>query len=721
MKNRKTRLVPLALGALLTLAMVVLHGAETPLGESARDAITDVYLRADPLVPGPERAVHIIDVDDASLAEIGQWPWPRTVMADLTERLFDLGALAVGFDGIFPEPERSAAGAPGSSGALAEGDARLAAALGAHATVLSVVGADAGGSPEVKAGIAWTGGDPSAALPVFPGHVGNLPVLTEAASGLGSISLAPSRDGIVRRVPMLSVMGDVMVPSLSAEMLRVAQGAGGYTLRTSQAQGEVSGGTARPVALRIGAATLPLDGAGQMTVRFSQPDRAMFTPAAAILAADGPEPELRDRIENRLVLVGSSAPGLFDIRATPLVSGIPGVTIHADLIEQVLQEDFLTRPDWMTGLERLMILLTGLSLTLCLVFERPIVGLVLMVAWVGGAVLGGLWAFEAKGLLFDPVVPALTGILVFLPGAAAGVVQKERARRAVRARFAHFLPPDLIAQVADDPDHALTPEGAERVLTVMFIDIRGFTTITETMTPSEVVTLVNSYLAEITRTLLAHGATIDKFMGDAVMAFWNAPIELPGHEARAVAASLAVGEAMVRINAGLTARGLPTVTAGTGVNTGPCFVGLMGSSDRLSYTCIGDSVNLAARLEGLTRVYGVPACFGGSSLARLPDGLRAVELDRIAVRGRSQAAPVFAVLREGAAARGFAEALAAAREAYLARDWDKAEARFAGIAALEVPGCDMDRLTETYLTRIAAWRVAPPPPDWDGSVTATSK
>ena len=152
--NRKTRLVPLALGALLTLAMVVLHGAETPLGESARDAITDVYLRADPLVPGPERAVHIIDVDDASLAEIGQWPWPRTVMADLTDRLFDLGALAVGFDGIFPEPERSAAGAPGSSGALADGAARLAAALGAHATVLSVVGADAGGSPEGKAGIA---------------------------------------------------------------------------------------------------------------------------------------------------------------------------------------------------------------------------------------------------------------------------------------------------------------------------------------------------------------------------------------------------------------------------------------------------------------------------------------------------------------------------------------------------------------------------------------
>ncbi|MCR9088060.1 MAG: adenylate/guanylate cyclase domain-containing protein [Rhodobacteraceae bacterium] len=721
MKNRKTRLVPLSLGVLLTLAMVVLHGAATPLGLSARDAITDAYLRADPLEPQADRPVHVIDVDDASLAEIGQWPWPREQLAELTERLFDLGALAVGFDGIFPEPDRSSPPQAGGVGTATEGDALFATALRDHPTVLSVVGADAGGSPPVKAGIAWTGGDPAAALTVFPGHVGNLPVLTDAAHGLGSISLASSRDGIIRRVPMLSVMGNAIVPSLSAEMLRVVQDAGGYTLRTSEAQGETSGGTARPVALRIGAATVPLDGTGQMTVRFSRPEPSLLTPAAAILAPDGPDPGLRARIENRLVLVGSSAPGLFDIRATPLAAGIPGVTIHADIIEQVLQGAFLTRPDWMAGLERLVILLAGLSLTLCLVFERPIIGLALMTAWVGGAVLGGFWAFEARGLLFDPVVPALTGVLIFLPGAAAGVVQKERARRAVRARFAHFLPPDLIAQVADDPDHALTPEGAERVLTVMFIDIRGFSTITEPMTPTEVVTLVNRFLAEITRTLLAHGATIDKFMGDGVMAFWNAPIEAPGHEARAVAATFAVSEALARVNAGLSDLGLPEVSVGVGVNTGPCFVGLMGSSDRLSYTCIGDSVNLAARLEGLTRVYGVPACFGGGALAGLPGDLLAVELDLIAVKGRIKAEPVFAVLPDGETARGFAAALAAARAAYLRQDWDTAEQGFAEIAAITLPGCDLGGLAGAYRTRIAAWRTAPPPPGWDGHATATSK
>lgn len=721
MPSRSNRLVTLLIGLSLTVLMVVVHGLETNIGLSARNAIMDSYLRADPRDPDPDRPVHIIDVDDASLAEIGQWPWPRAVLGQLVDRLFDMGALVVGFDGIFPEPDRASGMRVGGDERVTDNDLLFSIALRKNPTVLSVVGASAGSSPPVKAGIAWTGGDPSAALTTFPGHVGNLPMLTDAAAGIGSISLAQSRDGIVRRVPMLTVMGDAVVPSLSAEMLRVVQGAGGYTLRTTQASGEVSGGTALPVALRIGAATVPLDGTGQIAVHFAPPRADLFTSAAAILAPDGPDPAVRARIENRLVLIGSSAPGLFDIRATPLASGIPGVTIHADVIEQVLQQDFLTRPDWMPGLERLVIALAGISLTLCLIFERPILGLGMMALWVGGAILGGFWAFDARGLIFDPVAPVLTGVLVFLPGAALGVLQKERARRAVRARFAHFLPPDLIAQVADDPNRALTPEGAERVLTVMFIDMRGFSTVTEKMSPNEVVTLVNTFLAEVTRTLLDHGATIDKFMGDAVMAFWNAPIEMPGHEARAVEASFAVTQAMERVNAGLAQEGLPAVGIGAGVNTGACFVGLMGSVDRLSYTCIGDTVNLAARLEGLTRIYGTQACFGGTALAGLPGTMVALELDVIAVKGRSRAEPVYTVLPDSEATRALQQGLAAARRAYLDLDWDGADHGFAELATLMVAACDTTRLSATFRDRIAAYREVPPPENWDGSFVATSK
>ncbi|MEM1362919.1 MAG: adenylate/guanylate cyclase domain-containing protein [Pseudomonadota bacterium] len=720
-QDRKSRLTALVIGLMLTGAMVLLHGAETALGLTARNAITDTYLRAEPRKPDPSAPVHIIDVDDASLAEIGQWPWPRSVLAEMLRRLFDMGALVVGIDGIFPEADRASGIRVGGDAELTDNDLLFSIALGQAPTVLSVVGADAGGSPQVKAGLAWTGGDPVAALNRFPGHVGNLAMLTDAASGLGSISLAPSRDGIVRRVPMLTVMGDSVVPALSAEMLRVVQGAGSYTLRTSEASGEASGGTAHPVALRIGAVTVPLDDIGQMTVRFSRPRDSLFTSAADLLAGDTPDPALREKIENRLILIGSSAPGLFDIRATPLAVGIPGVTIHADIIEQVLQGEFITRPDWMFGLERLLIILAGVSLTLCLAFDRPIIGLGLMTLWIGAVIFGGLWAFDMRGLIFDPVAPALTSVIVFLPGAAAGLFQKERARRAVRARFAHFLPPDLIAQVADDPNRALTPEGAERELTVMFIDMRGFSTVTEKMTPNEVVTLVNTYLAEVTRTLLDHGATIDKFMGDAVMAFWNAPIETPKHQGRAIEAAFAVTEAMVRVNQGLSAAGLPSIGIGAGVNTGPCFVGLMGSTDRLSYTCIGDTVNLAARLEGLTRIYGTQACFGASVLEDLPDTLSAIELDLIAVKGRTQAEPVYAVLEDHADTRALAETLTAARVAYLKRDWQTAEQAFQSLADLSPAHMDTGQLAKTFCQRIEGYRETPPPPDWDGSFIATSK
>lgn len=716
------RLSTWVIGLGLAAAVGAWHAADTTLGGTARNAIHDGYMRLAPRQPDAADPVHIIDIDEAALDMMGQWPWPRSDLAELTRRLYALGALVVGFDVIFPEVDRTS---PSRNPATPEGldyDELFAAALSNGPSVLAVVGAPEGGTPPAKAGLAWTGDDPGAALIRFPGHVGNIDLLTEAASGLGSISLAPSADGLVRRIPMLTVLGGQVTPSLSAEMLRVVQGAGGYVLRTTQGQGEASGGTARPVALRIGAVTVPLDGTGEMTVHYAAPRAGRVTSAAEVLRGSGPDPALSGRIADRLVLIGSSAPGLYDIRATPLAQAVPGVWIHAEALEQIVQGSFLVRPDWMRGLELAAVALAGLLLTWTLARDRPITGLVAMIALIGGGIGGGFWAMQARGLLYDPVPATLAALVVFLPGAAVGVLQKERSRRAIRARFAHFVPADVLAQLVDDPSGTLTPKGAERELTVMFVDMRRFSTVTEKMSPPEVVTLVNAYLAEITRALLAHGATIDKFMGDAVMAFWNAPLDLPDHRARAVRAALALTGARAAINRRLAESGhAGSIDIGVGVNTGPCSVGLMGSEERLSYTCIGDTVNLAARLEGLTRLYGVLACFGGSTLEELPAGLLAVELDVIAVKGRTQAEPVYAVFPADPAAAAFAAALGAARTAMRARDWDAAEAGFSELAATRLAELDAGTLAATYLDRIAHHRVVPPPEDWDGSFVAGFK
>jgi adenylate cyclase len=268
----------------------------------------------------------------------------------------------------------------------------------------------------------------------------------------------------------------------------------------------------------------------------------------------------------------------------------------------------------------------------------------------------------------------------------------------------------------------LTPEGAERDLTVMFVDMRGFSTLTEGMAPDRVVTLVNTFLSAVAEALVDHGATIDKFMGDAVMAFWNAPIAREDHAAAALGALSAVNDAAEQANFYLTSQNLPRINLGVGLNTGPASVGLMGSRDRLSYTCIGDSVNLAARLEGLTRIYGTRNCVGPATVAACPDHLIAVGLDLIAVKGFATAVEVSTVLpRASDGAEAFAEAMRTARAAYVARDWTGAAAGFGRVAKLNAPFCNTAVLAQLYLDRIAEYRKTPPPQDWAGAFVATSK
>ncbi|MCU4653315.1 adenylate/guanylate cyclase domain-containing protein [Roseibacterium sp. SDUM158016] len=729
------RRLTLALGLSMTALLVALTVLAPPILERARDAVFDSYQRASPRPYDPAAPVHIIDIDEAALDAYGQWPWPRSYLAAMTDRLFEHGAAAVGYDVLFAEPDRTSPERiaeswtrfrPGIPPVLPDlglppHDLVFAQAIEGRPVVLSVSGAAEGEVPLPKAGVAVTGDWP-AGLTAFPGAIVNLPGLTAAAAGLGTISLGRTADGVTRTVPMVTMIGDTPMPSLAAELLRVAQGAGGHLLRTSEASGEVSGGTVAAVAMRTGALSFPVEADGRFRIHFAGYTPERVTPVGRVLEAEGIDPDLQARVAGRIVLVGSSAQGLFDIRTTPLDGAIAGVTLHAEIIEQIVEGDFLSRPDWMPGLELLLVVLTGLTLTALQMRERPVLGVAAAAILAGGVVLGGTLAFRHAGVLFDPVMPALTALAVFLPGTTLGFLAKERARRAIRARFAYFLPPSLIGRIEANPEAALTPGGAERELTVMFVDMRGFSTVTEGMPPDRVVALVNTYLSAVAEALVDRGATIDKFMGDAVMAFWNAPIAAPDHVALGLEAIAAVEQAVSRATAELAETGLPAVRVGIGLNTGMAFVGLMGSRDRLSYTCIGDSVTLAARLEGLTRAYGVTNCVGPEAAAGCPPGLIAVPLDRIAAKGFARAVEVFTVLPEdtpGLAA--FAGALGVGRAAYLAQDWDAAEDAFSDIARQEPAFCDTGALVQLYLDRIAAWRLDPPPPEWDGAEVALNK
>lgn len=720
-------------------SVVALVGGAVVLSEPRpylmiRDLAQDAIQRMHPRPYDPASPVAIVDVDEGSLAAFGQWPWPRTLLAAMTDRLYEHGAIAVGYDVIFPEPDRTSPeqvavtwqrfGGPTlpepDPGSGATHDAQFARAVASGPTVLSVAGG-AGPVPDLPAGVAVTGGWPTA-LTRFPGALSNLAELDAAAAGLGAISLSAGTDGVVRTVPLVVGMGEQLVPSLSLELLRVAQGARGHVLRTSEASGEISGGSAAAVAVRTGAIEIPVEANGHFRVHFAGRQDGRVTPVARVMAREGFDPALAERVGGRIVLVGSSAQGLFDIRATPLDAAVPGVTVHAEVLEQVIAGHFLSRPDWMKGLELVLLMLGAAGVALALARNRPLWALGVAVTVSAGAAAAAPALFVARAVVFDPVAVASVPFLVFLPGAAAGLLAKERARRSIRARFAHFVPVDLLPQIEANPERALTPLGSERELTVVFIDMRGFSTASEGMSPEQVVTLVNAFLSEVSEVLVSHRATIDKYMGDAIMAFWNAPIEQAGHVARAVCAMPDIQAAARRASDRMQAEGLPPISVGIGLNTGRAAIGLMGSQARLSYTCLGESVNLAARLEGLTRIYGVWNCVGPATAAQCPPGFVALGLDLISVKGFRRAVEVSTLLpAETPGLAQVAAALDRAREAYRHGDWSGAEAAFETLRALDLADCDTAVLADLYLHRIADWRRAPPPADWDGSHVALAK
>ena len=738
------RKIGLAVPGLVAVALVLLLNV-TNIGRLDRIGLGlfDTYQRAAPR-QFEDVGVRVVDIDEESLKKLGQWPWPRSDMADLTNRLTDAGAAVIAYDVVFAEPDRTSPAQLAARAKRDKADAKTLAAIEAlpdndqvfanaiansRVTLGYFLGYEGKtATVEPKVGTAWGGSIPNVPYLNFTSASQPIPVLRDAAQGLGSVSRIGDEDGIIRQAPMLLMQNGTYLPSLSVEALRVAQGGGSMVIKTSDASGELGNADyVFPASVKVGDIVIPIDDKGQMLMYYTGPRPERIVPAWKVMTGAMPPEEMAKQFNGAIVYVGTSAPGLRDLISTPLEKRVAGVMVHAEATEQIILQKFLTRPFWAPIVERALMLALGIAMALLLPWLGATRGAVLGVVMVGGMATGSWLAFRQQMLLLDPTYPILALILVWVTVTAFTFYREEKQRAYIHRAFDRYLSPDLVKKIVDDPGK-LQLGGEEREMTVLFCDIRGFSRISEQLDPQDIIRFLIAFLTPMCDILLARKATIDKFIGDAILAFWNAPLDDPDQHGNAAHGALAMVERLKRLNADMAAQSAEPwpgeVRIGIGLNAGPCCVGNMGSAQRLSYTLIGDTVNLASRIEGLTKYYGVTIAMGEDLQARLRE-FATIELDRVRVVGRDAPETVHALVgdeRLGADAgfRAFAADHDAMLLAYRAQAWDEAVAlldKGEGAAG----GYGLAKLYALIRERIAGYRETPPGADWDGVYGATEK
>jgi adenylate cyclase len=726
------------------IAGAILLRYQDPFFVSALRLIAfDHFERLNPPKYDPTLPIRIVDIDEASLAKIGQWPWPRTTMRDLLAELASKGAAVIAFDVLFAEPDRTSLEAvlkqlPDSEAAAVtaamagrpSNDEQFAEELKHTPAVLSVVlGQGSRATLDAKAGFAFGGDDPRPFLQEFAVATQNLPQFEEAAHGIGAFNWVADRDQIVRRVALMFRLNDSFVPSLAAEALRVAQGATTYLLKASNASGETAFGQSTGLNhIRIGDITVPTDGAGGVLLKFRHYNKAEYIPAWKVLAGEVSP----DDIDGRIILVGTSAPGLLDLRATPVDAAVPGVDVHAQVLEHLLTGTFLERPDYAVALEEFVILVLGIMLAVVLPRVSAKASGAIGLLTIATVLMGGWAAFRYGNIFLDPSYPAL-----FLGVMTAGITlytynTAEVQRAHIRSAFGQYLAPALVEQLAQSAEK-LVLGGEERDMTILFSDVRGFTAISEIYKndPQGLTSLMNRLLTPLTNTIIDHDGTVDKYIGDAVMAFWNAPLNVPHHEVSACTAALAMLENVQVLNRQrqeeAASGGQPFLPfrVGIGLNTGRCVVGNLGSDLRFNYSVLGDPVNVASRLEGQTKYYGVPIIIGSKTGEKATEKFAILELDLIAVKGKTEPETIYALLGDAAIAgdarfQELRKLYSTMLYCYRSRDWEGA------LEAIELcrvaeHNFGLAALFDLYRTRIEAFRESAPPKDWVGVFVAETK
>jgi len=719
-------LIAVHVGGLITIAPM----------QRAEAWLYDAWLKRTAMAGVDDRVV-ILDIDESSLKSLGRWPWSRDTMTALVDKLFDhyhVGAL--GLDVVFAEPDRSSgldtlkqlarhdlAGSRDFQAALKQlsprldYDARFAQALADRPVSLGYYFIPAGYA-QAKTGMLPP---PSLAADVFKpmqpglpppiGYGANLGVFQQVAQGAGFFNMRADADGTARQMNMLTPFGAGYYPALSVSTLRVAFG--GDPLKAGVEQSSLLGRHYLAPWVEAGGIRVPLSADGTVYVPYRAGLSFPYISAAQVLAGKAPLAQL----ENRIVLLGSTAPGLVDLRVTPLSNVFPGVEIHAHLIAGMLDGITRSTPPWAADARLSAVLLLGVLLTAVLLRFGPVIGLVTSMLML--ALLLGAYAAAWSRLWVAPMAaPMITVLGLYALNTAYGFFAETRNKRQITKLFGQYVPPELAAEMSQDPAH-YTMEGQSRDMTVLFSDIRGFTDFSEKLPPAELAEVLNAYLSTMTRIVQQQRGTIDKYIGDAIMAFWNAPVDLADHATRAVQTALDMQAALPQLNREFAARGWPEVKIGIGVNTGRMSVGNMGSEFRMSYTVMGDAVNLGSRLEGITKQYGVGILVTQPTVEA--DPVHAfMKVDEVRVKGKLTPVAIYQALGRkeelSEQVQMIARVFEAAFACYQACDWDGATKMLTDLkAAAPCSLCDI------YLERIAHFREAPPPDDWDGVFVYTTK
>ncbi len=734
-------------------AAISLRFSDFGVIERSRMAVFDSYNRMKPRAANINSPVVIVDIDEKSLAELGQFPWPRTIIAKLVTSLRDQGAIVVGFDAVFAESDKTSpaniakiiiGARPDTLSdlrSLPDNDQILASAIKTMPIVLGQAGSK---TPSIKKpsiaaqqttfkGVKSLQGaninDLDKYIFAQQSLIANLDILEKAATSRGMFSVEEEIDGIIRRIPIIIKIEGIIKPALATEILRTAFGGNSIFLLINQ-------GGIMDVRLQTpnGAYIIPTDGNGRVWVYYAKPDifnspdnkGRMYVSASDII-----NDRVKGRLAGKIAIIGTSATGLLDIRATPISSRLPGVEIHANLLETILEKSYLEYPVEMRGFEIIIIFATGLLMVVFIPRIGPFWTLAGLITIVTALIAFSWYLFSQKQLLLDVSFPSAATFMVFLTLVFSNYVRDAAEKRQIRSAFGQYLSPDLVEQLAESPEK-LTLGGETKTMSLLFCDVRGFTTISESFNddPQGLTQLLNRLLTPLSNEILQRNGTIDKYMGDCIMAFWNAPFDDELQELHALEAAHGIFSSLDKLNAlrkteaEISGEVFLPLKVGIGINTGQCVVGNMGSEQRFDYSVIGDAVNLAARLEGQSKNYGVDIVLGHNTAIKVKSSHAILELDLIAVKGKSEAVHIYTSIGnfDKINAQKFDEySMIHAKmiKCYRSQKWDQA------LGLIEKLTGRFDAVMDQYLAiktaRIMDYKKSPPDVNWDGQYIATTK
>lgn len=730
------------LTVMLLFVLLFIRVVDPVFVQNIRNQSFDLYQRLKPR-QFAQQPVVIVDIDEESLASQGQWPWPRTRLGELVTKITQQGAIVIGFDIVFAELDRLSPPLIAADNAdlpenvrealmqMPNNEEKFAQAMKSSRVVVGETGTGFSASEEQKREIpdvphAFRGVDPERFISKYPGLVQNLEEISNAAAGRGVFTVDPDPDGIIRKVPLVLIADGKVRLALSTEVLRIATGGQAFLVRSDDAG--IS-------AIVVGGVSVPTDSNGRIWPWFTRSDPRRFISAGDVM--DGTVPQ--GALAGKMVLVGTSAEGLKDIRPTPVDTAVPGVEIHVQILENILTSQFLKRPNFALGMELAISAFTGLLIIAIVPWIGALwaAAAALLVIGIFGA--GSWFAFAQERMLIDATFPIAASLVTFIAITTGNYIREEAQKRQIRSAFGQYLSPALVDQLSDDPD-MLVLGGETRELSVLFTDVRGFTAISESFkdNPQGLTKLMNNFLTEMSNAILDEEGTIDKYMGDAIMAFWNAPVEAPDHAMKSCRAAISMLQAVADLNKtyiveaaanseGGEAQTPHKINIGIGINTGQCVVGNMGSEMRFDYTALGDTVNLASRLEGQSKPFGISIVLGDATAEIVRSELAVIEIDLIRVKGKTEPERIHALLggpemRESDDFIALKALNATMISGYRRQDWDSAYLALEELATLtDKMGIEFSEYLFVYETRITEYRINPPGKNWDAVFTATDK